>query len=101
MASNFENPEQSVQDVTPEQVKKDLSADSNGQPETPAAKPEHKPAEHKSPEHKSRTKAAVAEAKPAAEAKSAPEPKPAPAMEVPPPVEAAEAPKGRRGSQTC
>ncbi len=87
MASNLENPEQSVPDVATEQAQKDMALESNGQPDTPAAKPEHKP------EHKTRTRAAASETKPAPEPKPAVETKPVPAAEVPPPADAAEAPK--------
>jgi transcription termination factor Rho len=104
LASNFENPEQSVADVTaehpkPEEAKKDSAgAESNGQPEAAAppessAKPENpavKP-EHKSSEHKSRTRVAAAEkASEKAETKPpAAETKPAPTAEMKPPAEAA------------
>jgi transcription termination factor Rho len=106
LASNFENPEQSVQDVTAEQAK--TNAESNGvaetasasevpaKTETPAAKPEHK-----SPEHKPRGRAAAAdkgvdkgEAKgpPPAEAKPHAEVKPQAAqVEAKPPAVAVEA----------
>jgi transcription termination factor Rho len=120
LASNFENPEQSVPEVTPElskpeQAKKDaaVSSESNGQPET-AATPSEAPArtetpavkEHRSQEHRSRTRAATsekapdkapaAEAKPVSEAKPVMETKPAPVAEAQPPMEtpaAAEPPK--------
>jgi len=118
LASNFENPEQSVPEVatehlTPEPAKQEsgVSAESNGQPETtaasaegsakpetPAVKPEHKsrskaPAPERAPE-KAETKPPAAEAKPVSEAKPVADTKPAaeanPSAEAP---NAAEAPK--------
>ena len=99
MASNLENPEQSVPDVAPDHSKKEQAsgAESNGHPETsaaaesPAAKPEHKP------EHKSRSRAAAAESKPpVAEAKPPAAPEAQSPVETPKPTEApkaADAPK--------
>jgi len=102
LASNFENPEQSVPDVAPEQPKTEQakSPESNGLPETAvatevAAKPETaavKP-EHKPHEHKVRTRAAVpapASAPPPAAPEKAPE-KIQEKLEAKPPT--AEAPK--------
>jgi transcription termination factor Rho len=115
LASNFENPEQSVPDLTPEQAKpeqskKDLAAaETNGQPETAAAEAPTKPETPVKTEHRARAKAAApekapekapervevkpsAEAKPPSpEAKPVPEPRPATAVEAAPPAEAPKA----------
>ncbi len=105
MASNFENPEQSVPDVNPElskpdqakteqakpeQAKKDAAgAESNGQPDTAASEgPAKTETPAAKPEHKSRTKSPPPDKAPAAEAKPAPPVEAAkPAVEAKPPIE--------------